>query len=163
MEYTIKDLSRLINKSEQSIYKLIKKKAEFASIVEANSREEGANHTKLYSQPCLDWLIKHYKIELVDDGVGIGDTENAKDKTPNTTSPTIESLSSKVEKLRKRVKRLKAENERLIEENDRLLTLLEKEQETRQGLLVSLVAEKKEKHLLLEDPEKKKHWWSRKK
>ena len=177
MEYTIKDLSRLINKSEQSLYKLIKKNTEFAEIVKQNSREEGLNHTKLYAEPCLEWLIKHYNLDrkkLVLDGVGVGKTDNAETEKPDTTSPVdkpvegdletyIGELESKVAKQKKRIKSLKADIERLTADNDRLLTLLENEQKQREGLLMTLVAEKREKHLMLEDPTTKRHWWQRKK
>ena len=177
MEYTIKDIVRIIGKSEQSIYKLMRKNKEFSAIVAANCREDTNSRTKFYNETVLNWLKNHYKIELVEDRVDRAKTETETAKMPETTAPpptkpdekgletdletyTAE-LEAKVRRQRKKIKSLKAEIERLLTEKDRLMTLLEKEQEQRQGLLVSLVAEKKEKHILLDEP-KKKHWWSKK-
>ena len=172
MEYTIKDLSRLTDKSQQSIYKLINKNTEFAEIVKNNSRSIGLNHSKLYSKPCLDWLINYYKIQLVDDGVGQDKIEEKSASNPQTNAPSkpvesglstaLNQTEAKIKRLKKKIKSLKAENERLLAENDRLLSLLEKEQEQRQGLLMTMIAEKKEKHILLEEPQaKRKHWWNK--
>lgn len=174
MEYTIKELSQLINRSQQSIYKLIKKNVEFAAIVKEHSREKGLNHTKLYDEVCLEWLNGYYKIGLVANGVGSISTDNAKSETPTTNAPVdkpneadlnayIDELEHKVSKQKKRIKSLKAEIERLAADNDRLLTLVENEQKQREGLLMTLVAEKREKHLMLEDPSKKRRWWQKKK
>ena len=170
MEYTIKDLSRLINKSEVSIYKLINKKKDFAEIVNKNSRIDPQNHSKLYAQPCLDWLSQYYKIQLVDDGVGKTILENEKGKNPNNNAPLnqvktgLEDYEAEIKRLKKRIKHLKAErkqlrseNDRLFNENSRILTLLENEQK---GRLMSVVVDNKR---LLEESPTKSHWWQRKK
>ena len=163
MEYTIKDLSRLINKSEVSIYKLINKKKDFAEIVNKNSRIDPLNHSKLYAQPCLDWLSQYYKIQLVDDGVGNTILENEKGENPNNNAPlnqiksSLEDYEAEIKRLKKRIKHLKEERKHLITENDRLLTLLENEQK---GRLMTVVADKQ---LLLEESPTKRHWWQRKK
>lgn len=177
MEYTIKEIVSRVGKSEQSIYKLMRKNKEFSAVVAANCREAENSRTKYYNQAVLNWLLNYYKIELVEDGAGKAKIEAETAETPQTTSPLskpveegletdleayVEELEAKIRRKNKKIKSLKAEIERLLNDNNRLMTLLEKEQEQRQGLLVSLVAEKKEKHILLEEPaEKKKHWWSK--
>ena len=135
-EYSIKDLSRLVGKSQQSLYKLLRKNPEFAEIVAKNSRE-GANRAKIYLYPCLEWLTEHYKLEPIPD-----------DAEETELDDDALYYRSKYRKLKQRVKELKAELEQVKKDKDRLLTLLENEQQQRQGLLMTIVADREEKRLL---------------
>ena len=170
MEYTIKEMVSRTGKTEQSLYKLMRKNKEFAAVVAANPpREDGKNRTKYYNQTVLNWLLNYYKKELVENTVAPSKNEAKTADFPQTNAPaskptndSLETLQAKIKRQKKKIKSLKADIERLQSDKERLLSLLEKEQEQRQGLLVSLVAEKKEKHILLDEPaKKKKHWWNK--
>lgn len=148
-EYTIKDITAIVNRTPQRLYKLMRENKELSGIVAENSRETGENRAKVYGEPVLQWFISHYNIDY--------NSKPANESQPETDS---ESLYRKIGKLKRRIKKLKAENERLSEENHRLLTMLEKEQEQRQALLYGLFSQQ-HKQKLIEEP--KRHWWNRKK
>ena len=157
MEYSIKDIGQIVGRSTVSLYKVIRKNPEINELIEANSREVGSARVKMYGQPVLDWFLAFYKVEF--------DPGRADDAEAAQVDP--EELQAKIKRLRKTIKRLKAENERLLFENDRLetdnqrlLSVLEKEQEQRQGLLLGLFSDKKIK--LLPDSSPKRHWWNKK-
>ena len=147
MEYTITELSKGIGKSKQSIYTLIKTNAEFKKLVTDNSRMD--KKSRLYNAKCLEWLKQYYREEKNED----------KTNTEENRAESVDEIAyeAKYKKLKKKVKRLKAEIERLQVENDRLLSMLEKEQEQRQGLLYGLLASKQK--LLASEPPKS--WWRR--
>ena len=169
MEYTIKDISQKVVKSETTLYKLMKKNRELAELLkdEKNKRIDRLTNIVYYSENVYNWFCAYYEIEkTIEKAQPRQKTEDKAVNAPDDTAPLedaeIEYYKSRIRKLKKRVKHLKAENERLIAENDRLLTLLEQGQKHLEGVIVGFIAEKKEKHLLLEEPDKvKKHWWSR--
>ena len=148
MEYTIKELCELIGKSEQSIYKLMQSHDDFSAIVKENSRRAGSTPTKVYNENVLAWLKTHYNIK----------TDDSTQSRAETIIHDNKKLIKKVEKLRRIIKKLRAEKENLLAENDRLLTMLEKEQETRQSILLSFVAER-QKQIYLDKP--KRRWWNK--
>ena len=170
MEYTIKDISLIIGKSPQTIYKQIRKDKELKQIVEdpANKRTDRLTNTIYYSENVLDYLCALYEIKkTIEKSVPPQSEEQKPAEHPKETAPTVEDTdityyTDKIKSLKKKLKHQKEENKRLIAENERLLTLLEQGQKHLEGIIVGFMAEKKEKTLLLEDPARKKHWWSRK-
>lgn len=162
-EYTIKDLSTALNKTEQSLYKLIKKNDELAKLIDDNSREIGTNHKKLYGEPVLEWLIKHYKLKssLTDDSVGVSSSgEKTEDEPKITPRDNDSDTVDKPVDYKKKYKRLKKQYDELAEAYDNLSAMFENERNEKQAILKLFAMEKAEKQALLPAP-KKKHWWNR--
>lgn len=163
MEYTVKQISAIIGRSEQTLYKVFKKKG-IQELVDdtAHCRLDEVSKIKYYDEAILDAICKRYGIEkkeLVEDSVVGDNPENADAESPQYTALLEEKLAEKS----RRIKRLKKENERLKAEIDRLLTIIEGKEEKEKGYLVSIMSSMKKEQLLLEDDTKKKHWWSKRK
>lgn len=60
--YTMQEMARAVDKSSQSIYRLIRQNKELQRITTENKLVKGKVVT--FRQPVLDWLIDYYKPDL---------------------------------------------------------------------------------------------------
>ena len=150
--YQMKDLTSIVNKTPQAIYVLIKHNQELSSIVKDNSSKRG--RLTFYGQAVLDWLIKHYQVEIPAENapagqVGEPDAQEIPEPTPPGTASQTADVSGELAELRQEVQRLTEENERLRRELAEKTSLWQEERALRQDVWTMLKMEKAEKHAFL--------------
>lgn len=142
-EYTMKQLSEIIDRTQSMIYNYIKEEKEFYE----KHRRKDTKKGFLYDEEALERL----KLKSgVLNGVGWGDSNEAKSNIPLHTLPMdaveeeerktdteeeLEEAKKQIEELNKRCEALETENKDLREQNGNLLWLLTQEKLEKQKLL----------------------------
>ena len=150
--YQMKDLTSVVNKTPQALYTLIKHNQELSSIVKDNSSKRG--RLTYYGEPVLEWLIKHYQVEIPAENAPAGqvvepDVQEIPEPTPPGTGSQTPDASGELAELRQEVQRLTEENERLRRELAEKTSLWMDEKALRQDVWNMLKWEKAEKQALL--------------
>lgn len=150
--YQMKDLTSIVNKTPQAIYVLIKHNQELSSIVKDNSSKRG--RLTFYGQAVLDWLIKHYQVEIPAENAPAGqvrepDAQEIPEPTPPGTESQAADVSGELAELRQEVQRLTEENARLRRELSEKTALWQDELAHRKEVWTMLKWEKAEKQALL--------------
>lgn len=144
MDFSMDELSARVNKSKQSLYKLIKQNKEFINL---HSRVK--DRVKYYDDAVLEWLCHYYEIS-VEDALGKRKLEDTEAENPQTQPPgtaEIEALRAEIEELKAKIEQLESEKQELLNQNQQLFI--------QQGqLLLLLGQEKAEKQALLPPPRK---------
>ena len=91
--YSIKDIQKLINRSPQSIYRLMKSNKELAALIPEHTINKG--HNVFYDDTIYEWFRNHYMIEespsaavpLTGTGVGWEISEPEAGVNPQTNPP----------------------------------------------------------------------------
>ena len=125
--YSMDDLSRLLNVSKQSLYKLIKNNQELSTLI--NEHSTTVKRKIFYDDEVLSWFKRYYR-QGVSSGVG---ADVSQDETSKITEDTalqgriekleaqVEALKAQIEETEARLKACEKEKQRLFEENGALL------------------------------------------
>ena len=146
--FTIKDISSKVNKTEQSLYSLIKKNQAF---IKQNSHKEG--RFIKYNQAVMDWFVSYYGTTQDDGSQQRTTAETAQEGRQEVASSPVEDLSCQL--LQAKIEALETLNAELRER----IAFLEKERRDLQeqvGLSLDLLRrekDEKEKILLLPPPQ----------
>lgn len=110
--YSMKDLSRLTGKTEQTIYRLGRKNSDFKTVLEENQRT--VSNGKRYNENVLKWLLGYYEITEPTEADPCAPSESVqKPSIPEPTAPPDETLIRENEALRGQIEALKRENDLL--------------------------------------------------
>lgn len=181
--YSIKDIQKLIKRSPQSIYRLMKSNKELSALMPEHTINKG--HNVFYDDTIYEWFRNHYMIEespsaadpLTETGVGgeISGTEAG--ENPQTNPPPspdyAEAMAAKDEliaELRRQVSSLEAEKAEEKARHEQEIADIEQDLRNKEAerlhfvsendtLVKLLAAEKQEKQrllLMLPPPEKQK-------
>lgn len=181
--YSVKDIQKLIKRSPQSIYRLMKSNKELAALLPEHTINKG--HNVFYDDTIYEWFKAHYMIEvspsaaepLTENSVGgeISEAEAGENpiSNPPPTQAYAEAMAAKdelIEELRRQVSGLeaqiaedKAEHAQAIADMQQQLSVKEAERlhfvSENDTLVKLLAAEKQEKQrllLMLPPPKKEK-------
>lgn len=139
--YSMRDLSTILNKSPQALYKLIKQNQSLSTIINENSEKNG--RFIKYGEPVLSWLVDYYGISLNQEG------EKEAPEAPVIVPAVIDVkvYEDKINALESQIQALTAS----LGDKDKEISYF-KEQNAQ--LLLLLQLEKQEKALLLSAPKK---------
>ena len=155
--YTIKEITKIVDRTEPSIYALIRTDKEFFN----SHREKTTKGGYKYDEEALERLKIHFGVSNV---VGKGDFEGENDKIPKDTAPIydengdlsqeIASLSAELEEMKGKYAALQADFEKAEGERVELLRQNGLKTDEINHLLLLLSQEKAEKQALLPPPRK---------
>ena len=110
--YSMKDLSRLTGKTEQTIYRLGRENSDFKTVLEENQRK--VSNGKRYGAPVLQWLLNHYEITAPTEQDPRTPSVSAPEPVlPEPTARPDEILIRENEALQGQIEALKRENDLL--------------------------------------------------
>lgn len=110
--YSMKDLSRLTGKTEQTIYRLGRENSDFKTVLEANQRK--VSNGKRYGENVLNWLLSYYEITPPTEPDPCAPSVSVqKPSVPEPSAPLDETIIRENEALRGQIEALKRENELL--------------------------------------------------
>ena len=125
--YTMDDLSRLLNISKQSLYKLIKNNPELSTLI--NEHSTTVKRKIFYDDVVFNWFQRYYGQDVSNVvGVHVYHDENgeitedtARQRRIDELEAQIIALQTQIEAAEARYKACEAEKQRLFEENGALL------------------------------------------
>ena len=143
--YTIKEITKIVDRTEPSIYALIRTDKDFFN----SHREKTTKGSYKYDEEALERLKNHFGVSNV---VGEGDFEGENGEIPKDTAPLhdengdlsqkIASLSAELEEMKGKYAALQADFDKveaeradLLRQNGNLLLLLSQEKAEKQALL----------------------------
>lgn len=110
--YSMKDLSRLTGKTEQTLYRLGRKNSDFKRVLEDNQRT--VSNGKRYNENVLKWLLGHYEITAPTEiDLPAHSVKPSEAVLPEPTPPADEILIRENEALQGQIEALKRENDLL--------------------------------------------------
>lgn len=143
--YTLKEITKIVDRSQQTIYALIRTDRDYFDFHRQTSTKGGYK----YDEEAVERIKNHFGVSNV---VGEGDFEGENDEIPNDSGPLpqendnlsqeIASLSAELEEMKGKYAALQAdfdkveaEKAELLRQNGNLLLLLSQEKAEKQALL----------------------------
>lgn len=154
--YSIKEITKIVDRTEQSIYAYIRTEQDFFN----EHREKHSKGGYRYDEEAIKRLKKRFGVE---DGEGIGENFSKDANSPLLTAPSIddelrqmsqekERLSAELEEMKGKFKALQADFEKVEGERVELLRQNGLKTDEINHLLLLLSQEKAEKQALLPPP-----------
>ena len=149
--YSMKDLSRLTGKTEQTIYRLGRENSDFKSVLKENQRK--VSNGKRYGAPVLQWLLNHYEITAPTEQDPHTPSVSAPEPIlPEPTARPYEILIRENEALQGQIEILKAENDMLRSQLAEKTALWREDRDNLGQALLLLNQERETVKLLLPAP-----------